>query len=437
MKKTDNTDLNAGMRHGRRQLGGYLSFVFGCLFAIATVFASFALFDRTGHFFTELVVALVLLVIAVTLLVIAESFLVPSAREVLARDPRTPVLFLRSFSEDKELTYDTISTGETTTTISAKAEDFLLALNAVGPLVTIAEPNRAARLGLHPHGAYRDYVGEGGWQTRVQELLDHAGMVVLAIGDSPGIEWEIDQVRQRIGAESLLLYLPPRPAAAFTRKGRTKKERAVYEKFKPLIEKHFDLEMPQFNETIYLIGFAADGRAVMAPDAPRGKWFFTEYSRVAKTIRAQLLAVLDVVRPGVDLDHYQIVGRSGLWTRVAVAVSLVLASAALGQVYNIGAFLRTAFLVYAPGMAWTIGWVLLARYFGRAWVWAIPLLLGLGLLSNLLGVAAFHFHWQGTLALIRSDIYGLLITLVNFGQGLLILALGITLLQQRADLPKG
>ncbi len=113
-------------------------------------------------------IALVLiLVIQIVLALVAEGFLVPSCRDVCERDPRAPVLFLRPFGEDEPLTYDVISAGETVMANMAKAEDFLLALNAVGPLISIAQPNWSARLGLHPHGAFRDYVDPDQWQQRV------------------------------------------------------------------------------------------------------------------------------------------------------------------------------------------------------------------------------------------------------------------------------
>ncbi len=429
------------MQQGWRRLFGYLSYGGGCLLACATVFAGFALLNRSGlsaiEFFVGLGVVLTLLFSAITLLVVTESFLVPSAREVLERDPRPPVLFLRSFGEDKPLVYDIIPAGEgVTTTITAKADDFLLPLNAIGPLVTIAEPNWAARFGLHRHGAYRDFVGADDWQARVQELLDQAGMVVLAIGDTPGVEWEIAEVQRRIGPESLLLYLPPRPASAFTRKGRAKIERPIYEQFVSLLEKHFDLTMPPYREAIYLIGFDAEGRAVMAPDAPHSRWALSEHGRITKAMRAQLQAVIDQVRPGQKLNRYQLVGRSGLWARVAFAVAVAMYSAFV--VYSISSNagqspgLTWPLLLFSalPGLILTIGWALLARYFGRAWVWAIPLLVGLLVLINLLVQVAIQFRWEEGLALTQSGLYSMLTMLLYSAQAVLVLVLGMTLLQQ-------
>ncbi len=377
-----NPDLDAGVRRNRRRALGIISYLLGCLLAVATVlFGIFGLDSNlNGLVFGGVVVVLVLA--TYFLLKAAECFFVPSVRDALALDARAPVVFLRAFGEDKPLVYDVIPSGESTISVEAKAEDFLISLNAVGPLVSIAEPNRLARLGMHPLGAYRDFVGPGDWQARVQELLDQAGMVVLTIGDSPGIEWEITQARERVGPESLLLYLPPRPAKAFSRKGRAKKEQAVYDAFKPLIERHFDLNMPPFSEATYIIGFDDAGRPVLPTDMPASKWSFTEHARVGKAIRGQLAAVLGKVRPEVNLGDYELLGRPGLWIRLTLTAALALAPLLMlfssqqmkpDGVLSIGLFIASNL----PSVMVIAGWVLLARYFKRLWVWSIPLLLGL------------------------------------------------------------
>jgi len=313
--------------------------------AAATYGASFVLTPVTGtvtsHLFSRpleplsaiLLITTALVLILVTQIVlafVAEGFLVPSCREVFERDPRAPVLFLRPFGEDEPLTYDVISTGETVMTNMAKAEDFLLALNAVGPLISIAAPSWPARWGFHPHGAFRDYVDPAQWQQRVQELLDQAGLVVLAVGNSPGIEWEIMQVRKRITSESLIIYLPPRPAPAFTQKTRSRKEREIYEQFRPMILRHFALELPPFSESLHVIGFDASGSAIMAPDAVRTRWALSEEHRAADAITSQLRAVLARIRPGIDLDPYRVPGRAAAWWRGSLAILVYVTAIGLG-----------------------------------------------------------------------------------------------------------
>jgi hypothetical protein len=178
--------VTVGASRARRRSLAAAAYAASFLLAPVTGVLTSDLFSRPVESLSAILLittALVLiLVIQILLALVAESFLVPSCRDVCERDPRAPVLFLRPFDEDKPLTYDVISAGETVMTNMAKAEDFLLALNAVGPLISVAAPDWSARLGLHPHGAFRDYVDPGQWQQRVEELLDQASTVVLAVG---------------------------------------------------------------------------------------------------------------------------------------------------------------------------------------------------------------------------------------------------------------
>lgn len=428
------------MRRNRRRVLGYASYTLGCLFIVATVFSGLAALEFGQDRLLGLGLFVGLLLLTVLVLVIAEGFLVPGAREVCAVDQRRPVVFLRPFEEDKEVVYDMISSGDTSVPLTAKAEDFLLALNAIGPLVSIAEPSLAARIGVHPHGVARDYIGAGDWQTRVIELLDQADIVVLAIGDSKGIEWEIEQVRSRVGPESLLLYLPPRPVDALTRKGREKKEQAIYAHFAPLVERHFGVRMPPFSAATYLIGFDADGQAVMAPDAPRRGWALSEHGRVAGAVRAQLEAVLSRIRPGADLSHYRLPGRGALWARLVGTVSVVLASVGIGLGGAIGSdevgpLLSLLTLKLVPGLALVAAWALLARYFGHRWVWLIPLLIALGLLADMMLHLALSYRWADPFTLQRNLFYQLIQIMLDFTYPALVLLLGLRLLGRRATAP--
>jgi hypothetical protein len=418
------------MRRNQRRALGLVCYSLGWLPAPAT--ALFAKSGLAGSNLPDLAyVAIFVGVLAVTLFLFgaAERFFVPSVRNALARDTRPPVVYLRAFGEDKELVYDeTVTTEGIVVADTAKAEDFLLSLNAIGPLVSIAEPTSRARLGMHPLGAYRDFVDPGDWKARVRELLDQAGMVVLAIGDSPGIEWEIAQARERVGPESLLLYLPPRPARAFTRKGRAEKERAVYDAFKPLVERHFDLEMPPFSKAIHIIGFDAAGKPVLPMQTPRSTGFFGERHRVRKAIRAQLAEVLGKLRPEVDLRYYELLGQPGRWIRaalpLAVVVSLIMTDGS-NTLFTIGSTLW--------GVMTITGWVLLARFFQRPWVWSIPVLLGLSWSLNLAFPWLLSFGESYGLSIFDlARLRSVLSWIVNFAMAVAILMLGMAMRGKRS-----
>ena len=431
------TMKEAGARQRRRRTLGYLCYVAGWMALVATVAVTFALFGGGIGPIGGVLGAVAMLLISIGLLVIADGFLRPDVQQTRVADPRPPVVYLRPFGEDLELTYDVVSTGESSYPLTAKAEDFLLSLNAIGPLVSIAQPDLASRIGVHPHGAAREYVGEGDWQARVQALLDEAGMVVLAIGDSPGIEWEIEQVRKRVGPQSLLLYLPPRPIGALTRKGRAKKERAVYEQFAPLVERYFGVQMPPFSETTYIIGFDDIGQAVMPPDLPRRGWTWTEHDRVKRAVRKQLEAVLDRVRPGVDLRRYRLPGRSALRVRLAFTLIFLLVTLGLGfgmaSAGMVPGLFGTVLLQALPGVVLIVGWVLIARYFGRLWIWSIPLALGLLTLANMAFTLAPLLGWYDIEYLIHNLSYRTFTFVLQVAYALSVLALGLSLLGRRAD----
>lgn len=398
----DARDLDAGVRHSRRRVLGVLGYAVACVLAIVTTAFGVEIFELNGNTLVRVLVFVALLLATGFLFAAAEGLFVPSVRDVLDVDPRPPVLYLRPFEEDRPLVYDVISTGETMSVESAKAEDFLLLLNAIGPLVSIAEPDLAARIGIHPHGAYRDFVGEGDWQARVKQLLEGADLVVLAIGDSPGIEWEIAQVREHTGAENLLLYLPPRPVGALTKKGRLRREQAIYDGFKPLVEKYFDVQMPAFRKATFIIGFEPDGTPVLPVSTGSSGWYATERSRVAKQVQAQLVSVLERVRLGVDVDHYRVHGRAAMWARLSIAALFaVLALAAAihaastggSGLLHPGMYGQIAFQAL-PGILLTTGWSLLARHFRRRWVWLVPVATGTLTLMNAV-FNGFHMAYPG------------------------------------------
>lgn len=420
----------APVRAGRRRALGVLSYLFGCLCSLGAVSLFFSFVVRAPEPLQGAIGAVLAMGAGFLSLVMAERFFVPSVGDVLDADPRAPVLYLRPFGEDAVLTYDVLSSGESVSTTSAKAEDFLLALNAIGPLVSIAEPDRLARWGMHPLGAHRDYIGDGDWQARVIDLLERADLVVLALGDSPGIEWEIEQVRQRVRPEQLLIYLPPRPNKALTTKGRHAGDRELYAHFVPLVEKHFGVAMPPFSESIYLIGFTPEGLPIMAPDAPRRSWVFTEHARVADAIGSQLKVLLAQLRPGLDLKHFAIAGRSGSWWRVGGVACLIALAMGLG-VLGVSPD-ETLFYMLAINATKLAGWVMIARYFGKRWVWILPVLAVVTPLVSLSAQYAEVLVGVGTWDVVRHPVYRLLSAGLNMAGALALLMLGVSLVGRRA-----
>jgi hypothetical protein len=127
----------------------------------------------------------------------------PVVAEERRRDKRRPVLFLRSFLEDRVgvaraekliasgMTSPFFEAGLTTTT------------RRYGPFIAIAEPGQ-----MSPGGAARAEFTTERWQTAVQAWADEALFIVLLAGVTAGLQWEIEHLIQRAHTGKLIILLP-------------------------------------------------------------------------------------------------------------------------------------------------------------------------------------------------------------------------------------
>jgi hypothetical protein len=102
------------------------------------------------------------------------------------------VLYLRSFKDDALLQF------------GGWEEQFATALQAIGPVVAIGRPGES----LPPLGAARTYVSGEDWQQVVAEWLPRAALVVVRLGETDGVWWEVEQAAARVPPERLLLLVP-------------------------------------------------------------------------------------------------------------------------------------------------------------------------------------------------------------------------------------
>ncbi|MDF0601112.1 hypothetical protein P1J78_10255 [Psychromarinibacter sp. C21-152] len=115
----------------------------------------------------------------------------PLAETVMASDTRPPVLYLRSFANEAD--------------VHAEERGFADLLAPVGPLIAIGQPGET----LPPLGAARLYVPKADeWQAKVSDLLGRSRYVLIYGGRTPGLGWELRQVRQRLSPEQLVVMIP-------------------------------------------------------------------------------------------------------------------------------------------------------------------------------------------------------------------------------------
>ncbi len=137
------------------------------------------------------------------------------ARLVLQQSDQEYVLYLRSFADDESLQSQfgigLSSRGEFRFTRVKTEEQLCRELErAVGPVVAIGRPGET----LPELGAHRLYVDQEDWQSEVLTLAERAKLIVIRVGDSKGLHWELAQMLQSPFADKLILYsenrkLPP------------------------------------------------------------------------------------------------------------------------------------------------------------------------------------------------------------------------------------
>ena len=131
-----------------------------------------------------------------------------TAAQAMADDPRPPVLYLRSFQDDGRMLISDEGGvvaqklfGALTPT--SAEEELAGTLERAGPVVAIGKPGEP----LPELGAARLYVGHDVWQAEVNALMRQAALVVVRVGASPGVLWEINQALEHLPRERLVLVL--------------------------------------------------------------------------------------------------------------------------------------------------------------------------------------------------------------------------------------
>ncbi len=161
------------------------------------------------------------------------------AEEAMARDSRPPVLYLRSFRDDGTAVLDDGGAAWIGRLIGAigpqtPEQELSEILGALGPLVAIGKPGEP----LPELGAARLYVPHDQWQRKVIELMHQASLVVVRVGSSAGVLWEIETALAEI----------PRQRLVFTvlgAGGGSSVAPEVRARLAPLLGSHLDAALPQ------------------------------------------------------------------------------------------------------------------------------------------------------------------------------------------------
>jgi hypothetical protein len=198
---------------GSLALTGYLLLVAGAYTAANAQYVS------TGPDYATAarLMALLLLALAAVILRRARRRGALEARELLRRDPRPPVLYLRAFGDDRlRLRAATLGRRSLLEKLSPRRFDrfeeiVVRSLSGVGPVVALTPPGET----LPPLGAARESLAGAAWQPKIREWMEQAALIVLTLPPdrlTEGLRWELETLSHEGRWDKALIVVPPLPA---------------------------------------------------------------------------------------------------------------------------------------------------------------------------------------------------------------------------------
>ncbi|MFV8324896.1 hypothetical protein [Flavobacterium sp. ZS1P14] len=164
-------------------------------FLQATFFSDYALFFQ---YFSAFIIFCGYLIILLGKQYLAKE---QSIEKVLLNSKKKPVLYLRSFISDKEVE---LASSNGIIRIEQTLEDKIkMATKILGPLIAIGDPNED----MPTLGAARSYYDNEEWKIRFQQYSLEAQLIILSIGLTESIIWELSELLKMKLESKLLLHL--------------------------------------------------------------------------------------------------------------------------------------------------------------------------------------------------------------------------------------
>ena len=152
-----------------------------------------------------------IVVIATAILRLARAHGRFNADRTRRLDPRPPVLYLRSFEDDDVALPCVLSARRpflelfTLRATDPFEESLAWELTTYGPVTAVGRPGGTSQ----QLGAAREYFTNETWKPHVLQRMQGAGVIAVVIGDTPGLEWEIDTIAQQGHLAKTVFLLPP------------------------------------------------------------------------------------------------------------------------------------------------------------------------------------------------------------------------------------
>jgi hypothetical protein len=223
------------------------------------------------------IIAIVIFIKLLKLYLLGKKHLALSVDQILAVDHRPPVVYLRSFQDDSKAAA-VMSGGVPFWALvglaSKKTEEEMLVdqLTPFGPVIAIGRPGEE----LPELGAARMYVDSSVWHNEVEAQLDKAALVVLRLGSTEGLWWELEHSIGKIKPERFIVIVPHIRDRA--------KLQTIYDR----ACSHFPKSLPPFSSARKLHGRTGSLRGFIyfdadwAPhyvDVTRRNWPFSHFFR--------------------------------------------------------------------------------------------------------------------------------------------------------------
>jgi hypothetical protein len=145
----------------------------------------------------------------------------PTVEAAMWHDERPPLLYLRSFDqeasrfvhvshEDADKYCEISSSGPDARSYYLTLEQFLAreVNERIGPFIALGNPTDY----LPPEGAYRTYTADGEWQEYIAKLLNRSNAILMQMGHSDNLNWELTSIRERGFQKKLFVVTPPLPS---------------------------------------------------------------------------------------------------------------------------------------------------------------------------------------------------------------------------------
>lgn len=187
-------------------------------------------------------------------------------------DPRSPVLYLRSFSIDSQKPLSS--------TVKKTPEEILeTAFSQIGPLITVGDPREDDD--FPPYlGAARLYISNH-WRMNVHQLIRISSVVVISAECTESIIWELETAKKLVPPERLFISFLPNYDS--------ENQIDLFIRFAPEFERIFETGIPLYDRHICFIDFDSYKRpsAINVKsdyDYPRGFPFYKVHKELSRIL---------------------------------------------------------------------------------------------------------------------------------------------------------